>query len=152
MTLPKSLKNWFDERRGIPHDLIIAGRVFGGRHGESMQQPREFVFHSGFLALKFATTELLIVEDPSEFCRGQEGQLVIPHASKAIFGWHYYGAEQSDENWCEEIYKFDVEQVQFIRTGRLSPCEETYTFVDLPFLELRCGREKVPDEKRYRGP
>jgi hypothetical protein len=137
-TIPKTqvLEKWFAEQRDQYVDVMIAGRIFGGRHGESMQQVRGCRFDGSVLTIQFATTEQLIVDQPSDFHRGRSGQLIVPHARRAAFGWHYYGRDPIPENWCEEIYEVRGDQVQFTRTGPLLPCEDLFRYGGARFIEL----------------
>lgn len=137
MTATNALEEWFAEHRDQYLDLIIAGRIFGGRHGESMQQPRAYDFDDSVLQIRFATTEQLIVHNPSGFQRGEYGQLIIPRATRAVFGWHYYGRDQTSENWCEEIYESKDGRIQLTRTGPLMHGEEAFQYSGDRFVELR---------------
>jgi hypothetical protein len=132
-----ALEDWFAEHRDQHLDVIIAGRIFGGRHGESMQRPREFEFDGTTLQIRFATTEKLTVENALDIQLGEYGQLIIPRASRVVFGWHYYGREQTPDNWCEEIYKSNNGLVQLTRTGPLMPGVEQIKYNDERFVELR---------------
>lgn len=86
MTASNALEEWFADHRDQYVDLIIARRIFGGRHGESMQQPRACDFDGSVLQIRFATTEQLTIDNPSGFQRGEFGQLIIPRATRAVFG------------------------------------------------------------------
>ncbi len=79
------LKKWFEVNKDNYIDVIIAGRVFGGRHGESPQLPRAFSYRDDILKVKFSTTEHLTVINPTNFILGQYSQLLIPVASKAVW-------------------------------------------------------------------
>jgi len=131
-----SLAEWFTDRRNEYCDLIVAGRIFGGRHGESMQKPTGYDFDGTVLVINFATTERLTVHRPSRFERGEHGQLVVPRGTKAVFGWHYYGREQTPENWCEEIYEPVYDRIQLTRTGPLMPGTEDFVYDGNRFVEL----------------
>ena len=137
MNATDTLKEWFADHRKRYLDVIIAGRIFGGRHGESMQCPTGYDCDETVLAIRFATTERLIVDHPSDVQRGEFGQLIIPHATKAVFGWHYYGREQTPENWCEETYESHDNGMQLTRTGPLMPGVEQIQCSGEPFVELR---------------
>ena len=137
MTNTQRLAAWFTDRRNEYCDLIVAGRIFGGRHGESMQQPTEYDYDGTVLVVNFATTERLAVHSPSEFERGEHGQLIIPRGAKAVFGWHYYGRPQTPENWCEETYESVDDRIQLTRTGLLMPGTEDFQYDGDRFVELR---------------
>ena len=136
MTESDALTEWFAEKRGSYVDVIIAGRVFGGRHGESPQQPQACEFDGSALRIGFGTTEQLIVDQPSGFQRGRDGELVIPYAARAVFGWHYYGRKQTPENWCEEIYEVNDGRIQLTRRGPLMPGVERFAYSGTRFVEL----------------
>ncbi|MEL7500769.1 MAG: hypothetical protein AAFN77_24465 [Planctomycetota bacterium] len=131
------LNDWFSEHRNQFLDVIIAGRVFGGRHGESPQSLRELEFDGSTVLIRFATTETLTIETPSAFLRGEYGQLIIPHASRIVFGWHYYGRDPKPENWCELIYEASSNQIQLTRTGPLMPGITQFNYTDNRIVELR---------------
>jgi len=131
------IKKWVEENKENGVDVVIAGRVFGGRHGESPQTPKEFSYVDAVLEIQFNTTELLTIINPSDIILGEYEQLLIPDASKVAWGWHYYGRPQVDENWCEEIYKRQGERIELHRTGPLMPGQETFLYSDNSFIELR---------------
>ncbi|MHC4404094.1 MAG: hypothetical protein ACYTG0_30940 [Planctomycetota bacterium] len=138
MTATNVLEEWFADQRDQHLDVTIAGRIFGGRHGESMQQPRAYDFDGSVLQIRFAITEQLTVDNPSGFQRGEYGQLIIPHATRAVFRWHSYGRDQAPENWCEEIYESTDDRIQLTRTGPLMPGEEEeFQYSGGRFIELR---------------
>ncbi len=130
------LRQWFERHRGKYLDVIIAGRTFGGRHGESPQAPRECEFENGELLIQFSTTERLTVFAPSDFMLGKYDQLIVPCAARAVFGWHYYGRDATPENWCEEAYELDNGTVRLTRTGPLNPGTESFEYGDDRFVEL----------------
>ena len=131
------LKKWCEVNKDNYIDVIIAGRVFGGRHGESPQLPRAFSYKDDILKVKFSTTGHLTVINPTNFILGQYSQLLIPVASKAVWGWHYYGRPKTEENWCEEIYNLHGKTIEFQRSGALMPSSETFIYNDNKFIELR---------------
>ena len=137
MTALDILKEWFDDEKESYHDVIIAGRTFGGRHGMWMLKPREYSFDDTTLLIRFGTTEVLTVENPSGFERGEFGQLIIPSATQAVFGHHNYGREQTPENWCEQIYERNDSQVKLTRTGPSFPGVEEFSYVEDRFVEIR---------------
>jgi hypothetical protein len=130
------LDDWFTSQRGQPHDLVFAGRIFGGRYGESPQYPRDFEFDGRTLSMRFQTTELLSIVEPYGVMLGKQGQLLIRRAKSARFGWHYYGRPPLPENWCEETYLLTNHEVTMRRTGPLSPTEERFELVAVNFVEI----------------
>jgi hypothetical protein len=132
----KVLAAWFGKSRGAYLDVILAGRVFGGRHGESPQQPRDYAYEGQTLRVWFAGTELLTVAEPTDFVLGKDGQLIVPRARTATFGWHYYGRPQTPENWCEEVYELSGDKVLMKRTGPLLPTEEEFPLQGERLVEL----------------
>jgi hypothetical protein len=101
-----------------------------------MQSPREFDFDGRTLRVWFATTELLTVAEPSDFVLGEYGQLIVPRAEAATFGWHYYGRPKTPETWCEVVYQLSQDWVLMWRSGPLPPSEELFQFDMQRFVEL----------------
>ena len=130
------LREWLSSNQGKYVDVIIAGRVIGGRLQESPQTPRELVVGDDSFTLRFATTEILVVRNPSGFVLGEYGQLIVPDADEARFGWHYYGRPQVPENWCQEIYRRRGKKVELVREGSLHPGEEGFQYSGEKFVEL----------------
>ena len=130
------LTTWFKKQRGEPISVVIAGRIFGGRHGESPQIPQQVEFRKSQLIINFATTEVLTVANPSDFILGKYDQLIIPWATRATFGWHYYGLEQTPENWGEELYELEDGIVRYTCTGSLLPGTENFEYTEDKFIEL----------------
>ena len=116
--------------------MIIAGRVFGGRLQESPQTLRELVVGEDSFTLGFAGTETLVVRNPSGFVLGEHGQLIVPNADEARFGWHYYGRPQVPENCCQETYRRRGNRVELVREGPLLPGEEEFQYGGEKFVEL----------------
>ena len=99
----KTLKRWFKLKPKYV-DIIMAGRIFAGRFGESTQQPQSFFCGDKFLRINFDPYEILTVFNPGEVSLNQDYDLVIDVASEVRFGWYYYGRDQISKNWCEDIY------------------------------------------------
>lgn len=131
-----TLQQWFTSKQGKYVDVIIAGRIFGGRSQESPQMPREYTLNGQLLTLRFATTETLVVTKPSGFTLGEYGQLIIPDAEEVQFGWHYYGRPQTPDNWCEEKYKKRRNRIELVRSGPCRPALEDFTYDGDRFVEL----------------
>lgn len=129
------LEKWFGEKKDNYVDIIIAGRVFGGRLGESRQRPRSFQWIGDVLLICFETTERLVIAGIRDVTIGDYNALVIS-AEDARFGWHYYGKPQSPENWCEEIYRKKGNIVVLVRLGALMPGTETFQFDGEDFVKL----------------
>lgn len=88
------------------------------------------------VVIRFATTERLVITDPSQARIGEYGELIIPNALDVRFGWHYYGEPQSPENWCEIIYRRDGSQVTYISTGSSRPGVEVFEYAGDEFVKL----------------
>ena len=129
------LRKWFLSRRGKYVNVIIAGQVFGGRIDESPQLVHELWIEQNKFTIGFATTETLVVTNPSGFVR-EYSQLIVPDADEVLFGWHYYGRPQLPENWCEEIYRKQGSDVVYLRRGPLSPGEGRFKYEGERFVEL----------------
>lgn len=158
------LDAWLKSARGHAFDLVIAGRIFGGRAGESPQRPEAYIVTAEGLVLQFggATvvpfteldgrrhplrqggTERLTLARPSGLSVDAGGSLQIARAAEARFGWHYYGRPQLPENWCEDRYRLQGDEVERTVTG---PCREAhrrsfperFPLPDGPFVQLSCG-------------
>ena len=133
----ETLSMWFQQQSGKWLDLVVAGRVFGGRHGESPQRPRGYRYDARSLLIYFNTTEVLKIVEPDDFVFGEYGQFIVPRAKVVSFGWHYYGRPPTAEYRCEEIYRWVGNMVEMSHTGPLMPCEERFPFQSGPFVELR---------------
>lgn len=121
MNAENTIKRWL--RLNLDHyrDIVLCGRVFGGRHGESPQLPRRYSCDKDVLRLYFATTEVLtVVSFASPFIHA-DGSLVIPDAHSVTFGWHYYGREQTPGNWCEVTYTRRSGTVHVVMSGPIVP-------------------------------
>lgn len=88
------------------------------------------------LTLCFATTERLVVTDPTTVEVGDDEQLVVPHATHISWGWHYYGRPQTADNWCEESYVISGDSIRFERTGPLMPGTEQWKYTGNKVVEL----------------
>ena len=99
----KTLKQWFKLKPEFV-DIVMAGRIFGGRYGESTQQPESFFCGANFLRINFEPYEILTIFNPGEVSLDQDMDLVIDTASEVRFGWYYYGRDPISKNWCEDIY------------------------------------------------
>lgn len=95
---------WLATRRETHVDVIIAGRLFGGCHGESPQIVKSYELRDSQLVIYFGTTETLIVDHPHSVRINERNELLIPQAREVLWGWHYHGREQSPENWCTRRY------------------------------------------------
>jgi len=131
-----TIGEWLDSKRNAYCDVIIAGRVFGGRHGESSQQPKAYSIDGNLVTVRFGTTERLVITDPSAFSIGTDGQLIVPTASHVSWGWHYYGRPQTDDNWCVESFAIADTSITLERTGPLMPGTEWFQYTGRFMIEL----------------
>jgi hypothetical protein len=139
MIVTTTLDRWFQKKREMWVDIVIAGRIFGGRHGESPQEPKTYELTSQGLLLRFSTTETLVVVGPESVMIGNCGELIVPSARKAVWGWHYYGREQAPENWCTESYLLDNGIVTLSVTGPIVgyvPARETFRYDQREFVKI----------------
>ena len=111
---------WFSRYRGRWITLVLVGEIFGGRYGESPQTPRSFSVDKDSVRIGFDTTELLTIVRPSGVLM-VGGSLKVHRADRVTFGWHYYGREHLNENWCQKDYRLDGNIIQFEGTGPLLP-------------------------------
>lgn len=121
----RTLRMWLKRSSARHFDVEVAGRTFGGRHGEAMQRPTSFQLVGSVLAIRFDRGERLVVTRPSGLRIGDVGDLVIRRAADVRFGWPYYGRPRRPENWCEEIYRRGAGTIEFARLGPLLPRAET---------------------------
>jgi hypothetical protein len=153
------LTNWIEQFRGRVVDVIIAGRYFGGKPGESPQQveawgamEQGFTIHFGGghdlpITKPDGTTELtrvggterLEVIQPSGISIGADGALLVEAADEARFGWHFYDLPQTPGNWCVNTYRRKGEDVEFSVTGPIKdlyckPLPELFRAPDGPFV------------------
>jgi hypothetical protein len=116
---------------------VIAGKIIGGKPGEAPQEPEAytitedgFVLHFGGTYLVTLTepdgtehmnrqrgTETLAVIHPSAVQISPAGDLIVPRAGEARFGWHSYGRLQTEENWCVRIYRLQGAEVEWTALG-----------------------------------
>jgi len=135
MSEQNTLEKWFGKKYGQYVEIVLAGRVFGGRVGESPQRVRAFQWIDDILVVRFKTTERLVITGIADVNIGDCDALVIS-AEDARFGWHYYGRPQSPENWCEEIYRRHNKTVRFARLGPLAPATEVFEYGGKDFVTL----------------
>jgi hypothetical protein len=131
-----TIDKWLDARRNSYVEVIIAGRIFGGRHGESPQQPTAYSVCGNRVTIQFGTTERLVITDPSAFSTGNDGQLIVFTASHVSWGWHYYGRPQTVDNWCVESFAVAGVSITLERTGPLMPGTERFQFNGSHLVEL----------------
>jgi len=127
---------WFETAKGGWLDVIIADRVFGGRHGESPQTPTSYQIVGPVVQIRFKTTERLTITLPEKAVIGPHRELIVTDAADVRFGWHYYGKPQVPEHWCEEIYHRVGDLVQLTRIGPLSPSYEEFEYSGREFVKL----------------
>lgn len=131
-----TLRQWMKQSAARYFDIEIAGRTFGGRHGEAMQRPEAYQLLGSILLIRFAGTERLLVTRPSGLKIGADGDLVIRGADDVRFAWHYYGRPRLPENWCEEIYRRRAGKIEFVRLGPLLPRAGTFSISNMPMVHL----------------
>jgi len=130
------ITRWLTANRDACVDVVIAGRIFGGRHGESPQTPKRWTQSDDAVTIHFGTTELLTITQPSAFTLGEHSQLLVPHATSVLWGWHYYGRPQTDDNWCTELFSVEAGNVTLERNGPLMPGVERFDFSGANLIEL----------------
>ena len=130
------IARWLDANRDGYVDVIIAGRIFGGRHGESPQSPKRWAQSDDAVAIHFGTTELLTITKPTAFTLGEHTELLVPNAVAVLWGWHYYGRPQTDANWCTELFSVDGDNVTLERNGPLMPGVDRFDFSGANLIEL----------------
>jgi hypothetical protein len=113
---PTDLNAWRELNLGKSFDLVLAGRVFGGRYGESLQKLKDVTLEGEKLQLRFNTTEMLTVLEPRNISFEENG-LSIGRAKKVEFGWHSYGTEETPQNWRTMRYQEDGTEVLIERTS-----------------------------------
>ena len=101
---PADLNTWCESNVGRSFDVVLAGRVFGGRYGESPQRLKHASLEGDVLQLRFNTTETLTISEPRSVAFEENG-LLIEDAKYFEFGWHSYGTEEKAENWQTIVYR-----------------------------------------------
>jgi|GEM_PF-3291720 len=134
------LDNWITKKRDESVSIVLAGRVFGGRYGESPQKPKDYEYVKNTLTLKFGTTEILEIVEPESALVGSQHELIIPRAKSALWGWHYYGRKETQENWCTCTYAINItNMVHLTVKGPISsriPANEIFLYNDDKFVLL----------------
>jgi len=132
------LRTWFTEHQGKYVNIIIADQIFGGRSQESLQLVRELEQTVDDFNIHFGTTEVLRVNQPAEVEIGEYGNLIIPTAAEAHFGWHYYGRLQQPENWCELHYVKELNTIDYTESGPCfrKPIRKNFEYSGNKFVEL----------------
>ncbi len=113
---PTDLNAWCKLNVGKSFDLVLAGRVFGGRYGESLQKLKDATLEDEKLQLRFNTSEILIILE-AENISFEESGLSIGKAKNVEFGWHSYGTEEKQQNWRTIRYEDDGTKVLIERTS-----------------------------------
>ncbi|MHA1954040.1 MAG: hypothetical protein ACW96U_08850 [Candidatus Heimdallarchaeaceae archaeon] len=122
--IEKVLEKWFKLKPEYCN-IEIAGRSFGGRYGESLQDPESFFIGSDILRINFHRYEILTIVKPEGVKLVEGDELVISSAKEVRFGWFYYGGDIKSVNWCEEIYRIQKDHIQFISIFEKEIKEET---------------------------
>jgi hypothetical protein len=127
--LAARLRVRIDRFRDSPFDLVIAGRTFGGRAGESPQRLSSASIEDDTLVVRFAPTEVLTVVRPARLEIGRRGGLTVRDAAEVSFGWHFYGRPQIPKNWCVQTCRFADATVLCTLTGPIAgylPAQERF--------------------------
>ncbi len=134
------IEDWLLAKLGKSVDVIIAGRVFGGRRGESLQEPKRHEVRDGKLLIYFGSTETLVVDAPDCVRVNEDEELIIPHAEGVVWGWHYYGRKQVPENWCTQEYRMEPDGiVRLAVRGPIAqhiPPHQTFTYAGEELVKL----------------
>jgi hypothetical protein len=157
--LAAALDRWLANARERDFDVILAGKVFGGRPGEAPQRPEAFTLTDEGFVLRFGGaymttlteqdgsrrtypqrgTETLTVLHPTAVQITPAGELIVPRAAEARFGWHYYGRPQIPENWCEVTYRLSGEAVEVTRAGPSAAASLSFPLAGTAFVRLARG-------------
>jgi hypothetical protein len=114
-------KSWADKYKHRRMTLIMGGRIFGGRYGETMPKLERHVVEAGRMLLFFDEQETLEVVNPgsvalvAELMPGifsqkglpEDETLVVRLCDRLRFTWYSYGRPPTSENLCEEVYEYD---------------------------------------------
>ena len=134
----KKINEWLLANRYKEFSIVIGGHIFGGRYGESPQNPKSLERTDDILKFYFNTTEKLIIKKP-KLIFSFFGNLCVPFASEVIWGWHYYGHDQIPENWCEEVYRRKGFEISVTRKGPIKevmPENERWKQNSLSFIAI----------------
>jgi hypothetical protein len=131
------LNAWCELNLGKSFDLVLAGRVFGGRYGESLQKLNDVTLDGEKLHLRFNTTEMMTILEPRSISFEANG-LSIERAKKVEFGWHSYGTEEKPQNWQTIRYQESGTQVSIERTS--ATLVETEKLSTLPKYAIQLVR------------
>jgi hypothetical protein len=132
----KTVQAWVAANSGRGVDVELAGRVFGGRHGESPQMPRAVLLQDDGFSIRFGTTEELALVRPAKIDVGPDGDLIIGTAARAIWAWHYYGRPQVPENRCRETFTPVGEHVEVSSEGPSKSGVERWLLGAAPLVRL----------------
>jgi hypothetical protein len=124
---PSDVHAWFSAHEAQRFDLVIAGQVFGGRHGEAPQCLQSALLTPNGLRVQFDSTEVLSITTPAGILLEPQA-LSVRSADEVVFGWHCYGREQTPENWCELRYTFSGNRVRVQSSGPASVRAESFAF------------------------
>ena len=136
--IEKVVDKWFQLK---PKDcnIKIAGRSFGGRYGEGLQNPVSFFIGSDILRINFHLYEILTIVKPEGVSVINGENLVIRTAKEVRFGWFYYGGAIKSVNWCEEIYRVQEEEIQFIEIFENKISDEVRKFDGEYLVYIECS-------------
>ena len=116
IALPTDLNTWFELNLGKSFDLVLAGKVFGGRYGESPQKLKGATLEGEKLQLQFNKTETMTILEP-RYVSFEENGLCIERAKIVEFGWHSHGTEEEPQNWRTIRYQDKGAQILIERTS-----------------------------------
>ena len=123
------LQKWLKLNNGEYVDVILAGRIFGGRVQESPQRPEKFEVKNGVITIYFKGPERLRITKPEKIEIGDFNSLIINNAESATFGWYSYGEQEIPENWCQLTYFKSGSNVNEVHTGPSPMSFEVSTFL-----------------------
>jgi hypothetical protein len=130
------LRAWLESHRDTWVDVEIAGRVFGGRHGESPQRPTGVQVSSDAVVITFGTTERLTVQRPTSIDIRGDSELVIQDGESATWEWHYYGRPQVPENRSRKVYTRRGGEVMVSSQGPMATPLEKWRLGRSPLVRL----------------
>ena len=120
------ISRWVAARAGKYADVVIAGRVFGGRYGESPQCIRSARFAGTSLRIEFDPSEILTILEGEDF-HLDPSTLIVRKVKGIVFGWHYYGRPRTQENWCELRHSFFSDKISISAIGPTPNSTEFFT-------------------------
>ena len=136
--IEETLKRWF-KLNPKNCNIEIAGRIFGGRHGEAVQNPVSYYLGSDILRINFHLYEILTIANPEEVKIVELKDLVVQNASEVRFGWFYYGRAIESINWCEDIYRIQEGKIQYVEIFGNQITEKIIKFDEEYLVYIECS-------------